>query len=166
MTKRTDGPSAAVRIRVMKRDRFRCTYCGTAGTDVELEVDHIIPVAKGGSHHMSNLTTACRACNQSKGDRDAPKKSGDTKWPTHSQGLVGLFVLTFKDGRMQYQGRVIGMDGETCLVQLFSWMMGEPTDVVPYDKATLYGPTVRLFADPDSWRGTIENLDRAERARS
>jgi 5-methylcytosine-specific restriction protein A len=57
----------------MKRDKFRCTYCGAPGTDVELEVDHIIPVAKGGSHHMSNLTTACRMCNQCKGVGAAPK---------------------------------------------------------------------------------------------
>jgi len=71
---RKGGPSAAVRIRVMKRDRFRCTYCGVPGTDAELEVDHIIAVSRGGSHHMSNLTTACRKCNQSKGDRDAPEK--------------------------------------------------------------------------------------------
>jgi hypothetical protein len=76
VTKRTLGPSAAVRIRVMKRDRFRCTYCGTPGTDAELEVDHIIAFARGGSHHMSNLTTACRRCNQSKGDRDAPRSGG------------------------------------------------------------------------------------------
>ncbi len=69
---RGDGPSAAVRIRVMKRDRFRCTYCGAPGTDVELEIDHIIAVARGGSHHISNLTTACRNCNQTKGAGDAP----------------------------------------------------------------------------------------------
>lgn len=68
MTKRTHGPSSKVKMRVMKRDRFQCTYCGAPGTDAELEVDHIIAVSIGGSHHMSNLTTACRACNQKKGD--------------------------------------------------------------------------------------------------
>jgi 5-methylcytosine-specific restriction protein A len=78
MTKRTDGPSAAVRIRVMKRDRFQCTYCGAPGTDVELEVDHIISVARGGSHHMSNLTTACRDCNQAKGAGEPPKRAAKT----------------------------------------------------------------------------------------
>lgn len=78
--KRGAGPSAAVRIRVMKRDRFTCTYCGVSGQDAELEVDHIIPVAKGGSHHISNLTTACRNCNQSKGARiwERPATYGTT----------------------------------------------------------------------------------------
>src|ERR1700731_2001398 len=68
MTQRLESPSAAVRIRAMKRDRFRCTYCGAPGTHAELEVDHIIPCSKGGSHHISNLTTACRKCNQKKSD--------------------------------------------------------------------------------------------------
>lgn len=53
MTNKTDRASAAVRMRVMKRDRFKCTYCGAPGTDAELEVDHIIAVANGGSNHIS-----------------------------------------------------------------------------------------------------------------
>ena len=68
-----DGPSAAVRIRAMKRDKFRCTYCGASGNEVELEVDHIIARSKGGSHHISNLTTACRKCNQKKSDGEPSK---------------------------------------------------------------------------------------------
>jgi hypothetical protein len=59
----------------MKRDRFRCTYCGIPGTDAELEIDHIIAIAKGGSNHISNLTTACRSCNQAKGSGAAPKRA-------------------------------------------------------------------------------------------
>lgn len=81
MTKRTDAPSAAVKLRTLKRDRFRCTYCGQAGTDVELQVDHIIPVARGGSHHISNLTTACRECNQKKGAGAAPPPSRSLSAP-------------------------------------------------------------------------------------
>lgn len=84
MTKRTNGPSVAVKMRVMKRDRFQCTYCGAPGTEAELEVDHIIAVAKGGSHHMSNLTTACRACNQKKADGKLAKtpRRADAQLPT------------------------------------------------------------------------------------
>jgi 5-methylcytosine-specific restriction endonuclease McrA len=40
-----------------------CTYCGQPGG----EVDHIIPLARGGSHSIGNLTSSCRKCNSSKG---------------------------------------------------------------------------------------------------
>ena len=45
------------RIRVFKRDGFRCVYCGKKG---ELHCDHIIPPSEGGSHEEWNLRTVCR----------------------------------------------------------------------------------------------------------
>ena len=45
-----------------------CAYCGAQ--DVPLEVEHIHPRSKGGSDRVSNLTLACRPCNQAKGNRD------------------------------------------------------------------------------------------------
>ncbi|MDA8149799.1 MAG: RNA-guided endonuclease IscB, partial [Nitrospiraceae bacterium] len=44
-----------------------CAYCGAG--NVPLEIDHIHPRSKGGSDRVSNLTLACRACNQKKGNR-------------------------------------------------------------------------------------------------
>lgn len=55
-----------------KRDNYRCTKCGASpSTDhtVELDVDHIIPVARGGTNDPANLQTLCRRCNQGKKDR-------------------------------------------------------------------------------------------------
>ena len=52
------------RARIFERDGYTCSYCGARG--IRLECDHIIPVAIGGSHDDSNLTTACFACNRSK----------------------------------------------------------------------------------------------------
>jgi len=46
----------------------KCAYCGAQ--NVPLEIDHIHPRSKGGSDRVSNLTLACRPCNQSKGQRD------------------------------------------------------------------------------------------------
>lgn len=43
-----------------------CAYCGESARS---EVDHVIPVAAGGSSDRANLAPACRACNGSKGDR-------------------------------------------------------------------------------------------------
>lgn len=45
-----------------------CSYCGKK--DVPLEIDHIHPKSKGGSNRVSNLTLACRFCNQKKGSQD------------------------------------------------------------------------------------------------
>jgi 5-methylcytosine-specific restriction endonuclease McrA len=45
-----------------------CVYCNAK--EIPLEVEHIIPKSKGGSNRISNLTLACRPCNQSKGSQD------------------------------------------------------------------------------------------------
>ena len=58
-----------VRAEVLARDR-RCYYCGGAAT----EVDHVIPVAKGGTDDRSNLVPACGPCNRAKGAQIAAKR--------------------------------------------------------------------------------------------
>lgn len=55
---------------IKKRDHFTCCNCGNS-TQLEpnllLEIDHIIPVAKGGQTVEENLQTLCWKCNRSKG---------------------------------------------------------------------------------------------------
>lgn len=58
---------AALRLEVFERDDFTCRYCGQRGG--RLECDHIIPVARSGSHDPSNLVVACFTCNRSKRDK-------------------------------------------------------------------------------------------------
>ena len=43
-----------------------CAYCGAK--DTPLEIEHIKPKSKGGSNRVSNLTLACRPCNEKKGN--------------------------------------------------------------------------------------------------
>jgi hypothetical protein len=61
-------PALSIRKRffVFKRDKYRCRICKATG--VELEVDHINPVAKGGSDALDNLQTLCFSCNRGKRD--------------------------------------------------------------------------------------------------
>ena len=153
MTKRTERPSAAVRIRVMKRDRFQCTYCGTPGTDAELEIDHIVPVAAGGSNHMSNLTTACRRCNQIKGSGDAPQFTAEGSVRAESRGVVGMFVHTLLDGgRFEHQGVVVGLESGNALVQVFSWFDGEPWKVIAVPMSDLLDANrCSLYRDRRQW---------------
>lgn len=56
-----------LRYKILKRDNFMCVICGRRPPDVELCVDHIEPVAKGGSNSESNLRTLCTDCNLGKG---------------------------------------------------------------------------------------------------
>ena len=44
-----------------------CAYCGA--TEVPLNLDHIVPRARGGSNRVSNLACACIPCNEEKGAR-------------------------------------------------------------------------------------------------
>lgn len=59
--------SKRTRFEVFKRDRFTCQYCGGKPPEVTLELDHIHPVAKGGTNDILNLCTSCKECNRGKG---------------------------------------------------------------------------------------------------
>ena len=58
--------STKTRFEIFKRDNFTCQYCGKCVPSVILEVDHIIPVSKGGENSKDNLITACFECNRGK----------------------------------------------------------------------------------------------------
>jgi 5-methylcytosine-specific restriction endonuclease McrA len=62
---------AALRYQVLRRDGEKCRICGKGAADgVLLEVDHIIPVSKGGSNDLNNLRTLCDICNRGRGDKE------------------------------------------------------------------------------------------------
>lgn len=53
---------------VFRRDKFTCTYCGAHGSEYALHCDHIVPISRGGTNDLDNLTTSCDFCNCSKRD--------------------------------------------------------------------------------------------------
>ena len=55
-----------LRFEVLRRDGFRCQYCGAAPAEAELQIDHVVPAALGGTDDPENLTTACGPCNSGK----------------------------------------------------------------------------------------------------
>lgn len=68
MTRRS-GLSPKKRFLVLERDNRRCVMCGVSANDgAVLEVDHIRPVARGGSDDLDNLQTLCFDCNRGKSD--------------------------------------------------------------------------------------------------
>lgn len=59
-----------VRFAVLKRSEFRCEYCGAEAPGTRLEIDHVVPISRGGSNEPGNLVAACWECNRGKGDGD------------------------------------------------------------------------------------------------
>lgn len=75
--KRTNSCEPVDPIKVFERDGYICKICGCQ-TPITFrgswlpyapELDHIIPLSKGGEHTYKNTQCTCRACNQSKGNK-------------------------------------------------------------------------------------------------
>ena len=56
-----------VREYLLEKWGRECAYCGDE--NVPLQVEHILAKARGGTNRISNLTLACRECNEKKGTR-------------------------------------------------------------------------------------------------
>jgi hypothetical protein len=80
--KREEWPSRwihpDVRERVMERDNHRCVACGSAD---HLEIDHIIPISRGGTGDIENLQVLCRSCNRSKRAKPAEQVATQVRSP-------------------------------------------------------------------------------------
>ena len=61
-----------LRKRIKERDNYTCRYCHNSISkepNLLLEIDHIIPLSKGGKTEERNLQTLCWKCNRSKGNK-------------------------------------------------------------------------------------------------
>lgn len=115
-----------VREYLLEKWHRTCAYCGA--TDVPLEVEHIVPRARGGSDRVSNLTLACVPCNQKKGSQTAtefgyPQVQIQAKQPLKDAAAVnatrwalyralqttGLPVETGTGGRTKYNRTRLGI---------------------------------------------------------
>lgn len=60
----------ARRLMVLARDHNACVYCTTPLSEDSFVLDHLLPVAKGGTNRKHNLVAACEVCNQRRSDSD------------------------------------------------------------------------------------------------
>ena len=60
--------SVSERSAVYTKTEGHCAICGKFVPYTEFTVDHIVPLAKGGSNDLSNLQCACGVCNRIKQD--------------------------------------------------------------------------------------------------
>lgn len=61
-----------LREKIKSRDNYTCKNCGLSTyqePNLLLEIDHIIPISKGGLTYEENLQTLCWRCNRSKGNK-------------------------------------------------------------------------------------------------
>lgn len=54
-----------------------CLYCGSIES---IQADHVVPIARGGTHSIGNLVPACARCNQSKGSKLLTEWKASLKW--------------------------------------------------------------------------------------
>ena len=70
---RVPRQSACTKNNVIFRDLCECQYCGMKLMHSETTIDHVIPASKGGSLTWENAVTACKRCNNKKGNKDLDK---------------------------------------------------------------------------------------------
>ena len=61
-----------LREAIKNRDNYTCCICGNSvlhEPNLLLEVDHIIPVSRGGKTEANNLQTLCWRCNRAKSNK-------------------------------------------------------------------------------------------------
>jgi hypothetical protein len=57
------------RMEIIERDDSTCYICNTSVNFNEIELDHLIPVSKGGNSSNENVAVSCMKCNRSRGNR-------------------------------------------------------------------------------------------------
>jgi hypothetical protein len=58
-----------LRFEILKRDGFRCRYCGATAAQTMLHVDHVLALSEGGADDPANLVAACSGCNLGKSNK-------------------------------------------------------------------------------------------------
>ncbi len=58
------------RLAILARDQSSCVFCTAALTEDTFVLDHLLPVAKGGTNRKHNLVAACEVCNRRRGESE------------------------------------------------------------------------------------------------
>lgn len=143
--------SKRVRFEVLRRDDHTCQYCGAKAPTVKLTVDHVTPVALGGSDKPNNLVAACADCNSGK-TSIAP----DAPFVEAVSEKAAAYALAMQDHMTRFRASLESLvdyeaEFEAEWEQWKSTATGEPVPLPPDYKASLYrwqrlGIPVEVFA--------------------
>lgn len=70
-----DVVPTVTKVKLLKRDRHNCAYCGEHFPDKDLQVEHIMPESRSGGYTWMNLVISCKFCNAKKSAR-TPEEAG------------------------------------------------------------------------------------------
>lgn len=84
--------SRRLRFEVLRRDNHTCRYCGASAPDVQLHIDHVMPMSLGGRDEPENLITSCEDCNRGKSSV-APDQA--------TVNDVDVMAMQFRDAMVQ-----------------------------------------------------------------
>jgi len=84
---------------VYARDQYTCQYCGGHFSASQLTMDHVIPKSRGGQKTWENIVTACKRCNQKKGNRTPDEAHMHLIRPPYRPRYVALVWLKAPDQR-------------------------------------------------------------------
>ena len=107
---------------VMRSNQGLCHICGEPYADA---IDHIVPVAWGGSDDITNLAPAHRSCNSSKG---ASKNDGPDDW---TWTRPSMWIEGYGPGWEDYQQRVELEDTREGIGQRFAEENNKPKNNKP-----------------------------------
>jgi len=61
---------SARRLMILSRDGEACVYCTAALSEDNFVLDHLVPVARGGTNRRGNLVAACEVCNRRRSESE------------------------------------------------------------------------------------------------
>ena len=94
------------RKNIFKRDKWSCQYCGKEYKDTKkLTLDHVHPRSKGGDGGWTNLVTACRKCNLSKGNKLLKECSMKLKNKPKKPTFFGLQMIVIDENGKEMWSR-------------------------------------------------------------
>lgn len=113
------GIDRQLRVKVLRRDNYRCQECGIRvirGKGVRPNIHHIQPKSTGGLHALDNLITLCEPCHSTKyghtdmlSDRSPDSYPGFIKWLTRDIAINLLFYSEYLDPR-NFPARQVAAD--------------------------------------------------------
>ena len=137
--------SKRLRYEIFRRDGHKCRYCGASAPDAPLRVDHVTPVALGGSDDPSNLVTACEPCNSGKTSSTPDAALVADVEQTQLRWANAMELAAHDRGGQQQEKE----ENWAAFMQAWnSW-------------ASVWRPGVKVAPLPDNWRQSVEAMRAA-----